>query len=347
MAHLFLRGGTWWAKWYDPPTVQHRKSLGTRDKLEAKALFKEIEAKLARGRHVVFPGARPLADVLEDFLADKRARREARTAQSYEGHAKHFRRLLPTSMKIGAIEAVHIDKYLQARMRETSPETANKERTTLMILFNWAIKREYADRNPVLRIERFSTRPKERPDIGRADFAKLRADVEADAKSASGEEKWKAELLRDAVVTIWWSGLRIGELARLRPEDVNLESEEYAVRSAANKGPRVLPMHPEVKAIFKRRMKMAKNRLFGTGDPENEDGYWMLEDAWKLFVRRHPEHDRRGFHALRHAFNTRMHDVIDNPLIAMRATGHKTIQMSSHYTRVGVEKVRDALKRLA
>jgi integrase len=46
----------------------------------------------------------------------------------------------------------------------------------------------------------------------------------------------------------------------------------------------------------------------------------------------------RGFHALRHAFDTRMYDVIDNPLIAMRATGHDT--------RVGVEKVRDALERL-
>ena len=39
--------------------------------------------------------------------------------------------------------------------------------------------------------------------------------------------------------------------------------------------------------------------------------------------------------------------LFDNPLIAMRATGHKTMQMSSHYTRVGMEKVRDAFKRLA
>ena len=50
----------------------------------------------------------------------------------------------------------------------------------------------------------------------------------------------------------------------------------------------------------------------------------MLEDAWKLFVRHHPEHERRGFHVLRHAFNTRMHDVIDNPLIAMRAEGSRS-----------------------
>ena len=48
MAHLFQRGGVWWAKWYAPPTVPHRKGLGTRDELGAKARFKEIEAEPAR-----------------------------------------------------------------------------------------------------------------------------------------------------------------------------------------------------------------------------------------------------------------------------------------------------------
>jgi integrase len=83
------------------------------------------------------------------------------------------------------------------------------------------------------------------------------------------------------------------------------------------------------------------------GDANGGDAYWTLEEAWRKFAAKHPEHKHCGFHAMRHAFNTRMHDVIDNPLIAMRATGHKTLDMSNHYLHVGVEKVRQALKRLA
>jgi len=346
MASMYKRGATYWAKWYDPPGVKHDKSLGSKDKKEALARFKEIEARLARGRRVTFPGSRTLGEVLDDFLADKRARREPRTARTYEGHAKHIRRLLPIGARIGTLEAAHVDRFLQVRCKETSPQTANKERTTLMVLFGWAIKRDHADHNPVLRVEPFSARPRPRPEISVSDFAEMRTDLEAAISAATTPlARFRAVLLRDGLLMAWWSGLRIGEIARLAPSDIAIEREEYVVRSAENKGPRLLPMHAEVKEILERRLALKRERIFSSFS--GEDGYWVLEDTWKCFVRRHAKHALRSFHALRHAFNTRMHDVIDNPLVAMRATGHRTIQMSSHYTHVGVEKVRQALKRLA
>lgn len=345
MACMYERSGTWWVKWYDPPRHPNFKSLGTSDKKEARALLKEIEAREVRGRHIVLPGNRPFGEILDEFLRDKKGRREAWTWKSYEKYAVQFRKYLPLQLRIGSIEAAHIANYLDKRVADgLQPQSVNKERATLVTVFNWAIRRDYAERNPAAKIEPYSVRPKERPDIGKEDFENLCKALEAEVVAPIGE-KYVAELLRDAVVTIWWSGLRIGEVCRLRPEDLDLKNGQYVVRSAVNKGPRLVPMHPEVEAIFRRRLSFTKNLVYGVED--GSDAYNSLKQAWQRFVYRHPEFKSCAFHALRHAFNTRMQNVIDNPLIAMRAMGHKTIEMSSHYTRVGIDKIREAFRRLA
>ena len=174
MAHLYQRGDVYWVKWYDPPKVPHFKSLGTADPKEAKALVKEIEAKLARGTHLVLPGGSPFDEVLTEFLKDKRLRREEWTAKTYEKQARTLRRLFPVQTRIGSIEPGHITRYLEARMAEgVSRATLNKERTMIKIVFNWAIRRDLAERNPAERTEAFSVRPKERRDVSEEDFKGL------------------------------------------------------------------------------------------------------------------------------------------------------------------------------
>ncbi len=162
-------------------------------------------------------------------------------------------------------------------------------------IFNWAIKRDYAEKNPAAKVEPYSVRG----DFGVAEVEAVRAHLDAEIAAASGEHRYVLEILRDAREAIWWSTMRVGEVCRLRREDFNFERGEYAVRSATNKGPRLEPMTPEMKAVFERRLAVAKKNLVFSS-MEGEDAYNTLQQAWGRFLKRHPKHQPYGFHALRH-----------------------------------------------
>ncbi len=352
MATIIRRGRVLWLQYYDPPGTLNRVSLETRDRRQAEIIKRDIENRLARGHRVILAGDRTVRDVFKEFLEDKKERREAATYKGYQKRWRHLERLFPVDAKIGAIQAAHIERYLQARKAEgVGPVTLNGERTLLAVFFNWAIKRDYASANPAMKVDAFSVRPAPRSIVSKPEFEALcRALIDepvegAKTKRLTDRQRYVRRLLHDALHMAWYSGLRLGEIADLRKEDVDLEDLVYYVRSAANKGPRLEPMHPEVERILRRRIVLAGPYVFGTADGEH--GRNSMHLAFDHFKRAHPRFANVGFHLLRHTFNTRIQEIARNPILAMRLTGHKTVSMSAHYTHFELDTLRKVLKKLA
>jgi integrase len=355
MASIYWRGRMAWIKWYEHGEMQ-RKSLGPISAAEAEHARIEFERRFARdhgsSRRLVFPGSAIFAEVVARFVEDKSARRERATEQYYRKHVGNLKRHgFPTAARIGQITPDEIARYLEARRRDTSPRTANKERVTLSTIFAWAERRGFVDRNPVRAVEPFAVRPEPPGACPESVFRDLVRVLRAEARAArTGRRPLREaairELVADLVEVCWHLGLRMGEACAIRREDVDARAARWAVtiRSAPNKGPAVLPIPPAARAIFTRHL--ARNCEFVFANPAGGPAYGSVYHFWTRHVHRHPEHAPAHFHALRHAYASRLEAAGIDLRTSQSLMRHATLRMTGHYSHRDLAALRAAQSRL-
>lgn len=347
MATIYPRGARWWIKWTDGTGAIQQKSLGrsVRTRREAEAARRALERSLDEGP-TALPATTTLGDAIDDFLADKLAKRERVTWQHYRKHANRFAELLPVAAPLDSITTAHLERYLAERAKAVSKTTANKELTTLRVLWTWLLKRGLATRNPAAAVEPFSARKVPRPRCSAeaylAHVAALRADAAARARE---DERFPRLLYADVLEAIWWSGARIGEVCALEPGDVDLQARSLTLRSARNKGPRVLPIAGPVEAIYRRHMARGRRYVFATLDGGHAlNALTLLRRGW---LKEHPEDKPVAPHALRHAFSDRARVAgVDLMLRSKGLLGHSTVQTTRIYSHEELPELRAAMEQI-
>jgi integrase len=304
-------------------------------------------------------GFETLSDVIDDFLVDKGAKRERWTVVSYAKHLRSFLARVDGSKPIGEVNEATIEAHLRARVAEDGIQkgTANKELVTLRVLWAWAVKRRLARENPALLVEPYSVRPVARtpPTLALVNEALVelrRAGAPAwtrDGKSRTRKERpdeIHARLLyADLLELCSWTALRSGEVARLERSDIDLEAATAKIRSASNKGPRVLPLVGAALEIVRRRLALGRATVFATHDGAPAGGALNLFGrAWRAAA---PRFALVTPHGVRHLVADRLRAAKVNPIIAARILGHRTIQMHAHYSHEDEAEMREGLSRLA
>lgn len=348
MAHIYQRGKTWWVKFYANGKPIYR-SLGVTDEADAAVIKAEIERQQRRGFAPIVHSVQTVADALKSFLKDKKLQTERATWRTYEKHARAIRDLFPCFKRMAEVTSQDVRDYMGRRAKSVGPRTVNHERTTLSVLWNWAMREEppLADRNPVL-----ATRPlplraqpaKEAPaELVAAYVAALRADA---ARRPDPVERWLCDVTADAVEVLWWTGWRMGELCGLKLEDVNASTWTCPLRSAWNKGNRdECPIPPEVVPIFEKRLALKQTYVFAAFR-----GGYAYSAIYKFrckWLKEHPEHRRAKFHGLRHAMASDLKRSGVDPHTRQGLTRHATQAMLGHYTHDDLGALREAQARLA
>lgn len=156
------------------------------------------------------------------------------------------------------------------------------------------------------------------------------------------------EDLADAILVSAYTGIRQGELLKLRVEDVDWTTNSLWVggkpgRTTKGKEVRAIPIHDRIAPILKRRADGAfpDRLLFGADWATKDQLYGVFKKVRKF----------AGFgedyvwHSLRHSFGTWLGEV-SHPKQIQALMGHKQIETSLRYVKATDSALRSAVAAL-
>lgn len=235
------------------------------------------------------------------------------------------------------IKYAHGGAYIRWRLatkvhgRAVVHNTALLEIKFLSQLMNEAIRREFAESNPLARLGIARTSQKEKPELTDAEITKIR-------NYLRGQPEW----MRIAFEIALYTGCRFSECA-IPIVNLDFATNSIRLRDAKRKegDPRkyfTVPMHPALRPLLQ---QAAALRPLGVTCELSQDKNGRINKAFrKAGV-------NASFHSLRVTFVTRCHRAGLSQSEAMRLTNHSSVLIHRIYSRLNVEDVRLAQSRIS
>lgn len=159
---------------------------------------------------------------------------------------------------------------------------------------------------------------------------------EVDRMSAAAVDPYMRPEIGDALLTAAYTGMRQGELLKLRAMDIDLDARNPRFHiggvphlKTKAKNYRTVPIHPRLMDMLHKRLEYAGPSVKVFDDVGNKD---QLLRAFKK-VRKWANAPEYRWHDLRHSFGT-WHAIAGTPMRTLMAMmGHKTIEMTLRYAK--------------
>jgi len=299
-------------------------------------------------------------DLFKEHLQD--ADRSAHTVAAYAGDVAAFFAWL--AERLGeAVEPIAVTTFDLQKYREyllaqgRKPAGINRRLAALRTFFNWAIEKELATTNPALTLQGVKQERRTPKALSAQEVYKLqrtaasqRQIAQAQANGASTPAVIAA--LRDEALLnlLLYTGLRVGEAAALRLDDVapNGKAGKVIVRAGKGMKYREAPLHKEARqalvAYLAARSADPDDHLFlGQRGPLGSRGMELqlaaLGQAAGVAVTPH---------MLRHTFATRLLREAGADLVTVASLlGHASIATTQIYTQPGEAERVKAVEKLA
>ena len=326
---LWRRGRVWWIKYYVEryPVFESAK---TRDKKRAEDFLRQrlAEAELDQLPH---PGARRLTvrDLLNALLADYGLRGRASKKQLESRMKLH---LLPL---LGPIRAQdfgnrHVDAYVrQRRQQEASDAAINRELEHVRAAFKFAVDNEELSKVPKVRM---------------LDEDNVRTGFLEHSEYVTLRQALPAYLVPLFVVG-YHIGCRLGELLKLRWDQVDFEASQIWLERRQTKGKvaRVLPIYGDMREVLV--------AAFKERNEEHPECQWIfgregekIVDFRKSWAKACSMAEVKGlhFHDLRRSAVRNMDRAGIPRTTIRRIIGHETDAMFDRYRIVDQKDIREA-----
>jgi integrase len=343
---LFKRGGVWWYD-FQVRGVRVRESSGFASKADAvhsEALRKagliqsngKLEVKIPETRFGEF-ALTEFASWSENELSEhpsthQRYMRSVKVLVRYFGQ-RTFDMITSAEVERFKITRSHERRKFAADKRHVTPGAVNRDLAVLRILFNLAIRLNKARVNPVSGV-------------------KLLAEHNLQMRVVSPEEESAyltaaSQPLRDVATIILETGMRPGEVFRLRREDVNLELSFLRVPSGKTPfARRTIPLTRRDLTVLSRRVSSAKTTWIFPSRIDSSRPIGWLRKAHIKALRLAAINPPFRLYDLRHTALTRMAMAgIDLPTLRELA-GHANIQMTMRYIHPTPDHKREAMRKL-
>jgi integrase len=231
-----------------------------------------------------------------------------------------------------------------------SPKTVNLAKSVLNIPFEIARRRGMIPFNPVAAVDSLRTSRADGPS-GKEAFS----DAELAALVSAADGDWRGAILLGAT-----SGLRLGDIAGLRWESVELDGRFLRVVTGKTGKVVVVPMHANFLDWLALRERgigrafvfpdLAGNRLSGTGGLSVQFTEIVKKAgvAMRVTERKGKGRTTRGktFHSLRHSFISALANSGVAPDIRQKLAGHADPRVHAGYTHHEIETLRGAISKL-
>lgn len=329
------------------------KSTGATDAKTARSIAAKIRVEIAKGDWGILEKkpAPTLAHFLEkDFLpyADSTAAKPSTARYYHDG----IKRLLAAGNDIGGLRLDQItDQHaaqFAARYSNLSPSTVNCALRTLRRGLHLAVEWGKLDRMPKIGLAR-----------GEVQRERILMEQEASLYLAACPQPW-----RDVATIMLGTGMRPGEVRRLRWEHILLNGQGGLIRVTESKskaGRRILPMVPAVYQALKARYE-AQGRLEGgwlfptgsrSGHLEESTDKKYHDKALKALAKAHEEKPKENPevkpfppYCLRHTGLTWIAPHCDAYALA-RIAGHSDIRVTQRYVHPDANAIERAFTQMA
>jgi len=222
------------------------------------------------------------------------------------------------------------------KREEASPRTINYFVQALKRVLNWAVDYSLVKENPVARLKR----------VPKAALKDKSLDDETICEFLCYAHT--REPLGDVCEVLLNTGMRVGELIKLRWSDVNLENRvarlfEHKTAQRGNQKPRTIPLNDRVMEILEAQSHH-RDFVF-TGESGQPLTYAALMCRKQKLDKKHRDMPRITFHQFRHTFATRCARAGVPERVAQEILGHASTMMTRYYTNTPVAEMLDAVKK--
>lgn len=305
-----------------------------------------------------------IKDHCERWLAGKKTRKAANTAERYKGVIDYFVKLLDerANKPLTTLTARDVDRFLDARLKEgVAPRTAVLGVKIIRACLNQARRHGLIPINPAEAVELPDVEGVERGTFTPAEVKMLVDAVDAidpkqkEWKNFAGRKEWKT-----LIMLAYFTGARLGDCCRMQWEDVDLGAETLSYTQAKTGAKITVPLHPDLLAHLETLAGTDKAERFLAPHMANlkPGGRHGLSEGFKRIVRKAGldlqtvqgagvrQISRRTFHALRHSFTSALANKNVAPELRMKLTGHKTEAVHRGYTHHELETLRKAVAKM-
>ncbi|HEU5077804.1 MAG TPA: tyrosine-type recombinase/integrase [Opitutaceae bacterium] len=299
------------------------------------------------------------SEFLTNWAAKRKLDTSPRTHQAYAQIVRDFLSSLGerASRDISQISKADVTKYRDSVLARTSKASANKAVKYLRVALGAAFKDGLSQDNAAAKVD--VLRRVEEDRRGRRPFTIEEVKLLLD--QATGE--WRGLILFG-----FYTGQRLGDIARLRWTNVDLQKKEIHFRTKKTDRMMILPLHPVLQTLvedlptsddptaflFPQSAPLASGV---SGDSRLSQQFHSIMVSAGLAEKRTKDATGEGraqrrnasevsFHSLRHTATSLLKNAGVSEAITMDIIGHDSKAVSRHYTRVEEQTKRDALSKL-
>jgi len=331
---IFQRGKTWYIAYY-VNGEQIKEKIGTAPlvtKGQAEQSLKARMGEVVQGRFNLEKKKKPVSfnKLAEDYL--KWAEDNHKSPERDSDVIKHLLRYF-NGMDIMEVTTWLFEKYKSERKTQVKPATLNRELSVAKRMFNLGIQWGLTTINPVRGVK-FLPMSNEIPRALRDwEFVNL-------YNSASFH-------LKPILLCAYLTGMRRGEIVKLKWKDVDFETDTIFVRETKNNESRAIPINARLKSTLQ-KMKEAStcDYVFTTPNGTQYKHKDAFKTAWYTALKKSGV-DKCRFHDYRHTFITNLIVGQKEDLITVsELSGHKDMRMLKRYGHSRDEFKKDAIRRL-
>ena len=225
-----------------------------------------------------------------------------------------------------------------------SAASLHRMKAAMRAFFAWAIDVGIVDDNPARSI-RMHRLPRKLPVFLTVGEKKRLL------KELKGRTDFPAFRDRTMIEVLLGTGIRLGELAGLDMDDIDLDAKHLRVRAKGNV-PQVKFIKTDLRTLLRRYL--AERRRHGRPEMEalflsNRDGRLcqrQIANRLAHWLRKAGIEKELTPHGLRHTFATHLYGATNDLLVVQRALGHRDVSTTQIYTHLVDGQLEEALERL-
>jgi integrase len=311
------------------------KLVVARTLTQAKELAITIRADALRGKLGFLDKSKDQSPTLESFVKDYMEHAKA-NKRSWVHDEFRARRLCGAFgwKRLSEITSWDVEQYRLNRKKQAQPATVNRELALLRHMFNLAIEWGKAEKNPVSTRNHFFKEPNHRIRV---------LSPEEEHQLMTALDKPTRQHVKAITSVALHTGMRLGELLRLRWKDVDFATGYIAVNQTKSGELRGIPMNRVVREMLQSLPRMSGS-VFGS--PFNDQPVKSIRTAFERALREAGIESFR-FHDLRHTAASRMVMSGVDLVTVKEILGHKDIKMTLRYAHPTPESKRKAVETLA
>jgi integrase len=325
--------------------VRYRGSIKTaRTKVQAEQAELHIRLKVHEGQY-----GRPKGNITMKEYIEKQYVPWAKTnKRSWKVDMSRIKPILRFfgNRRLGEITPFLIEKFKMERKnvpvvsktkeKRRSIGSVNRELRLLSRIFKLAVDSSEVAENPCKKVS-----------ILRGETGRTRYLLPAEEERLMAVLDRQRSPLKDMVVLVINTGLRVGEVFNLKPEHVDFHRDVIHIKGTKTDEDREVPLNDVSRELLAKLFSKAREQggEYLLTNPQTKTKYTTVKTAWLYACQTAQIGDLR-FHDLRHTFGTRAADA-GVPLNAIRdVMGHKTTTMTERYAHATDEGKRRAVEAI-